>query len=74
MTNSFPTLKCPTCQRSFAADIRGEFMPFCSERCKFADLHRWMTESIGIPTGSSEQEDDEIEPETPPARKEWNFD
>ena len=68
-----PSQKCPSCERIFAADIRGEWMPFCSERCKLADLYLWMSESIGIPTGSSEEEDD-AEPEPPPVRKQWNFD
>jgi endogenous inhibitor of DNA gyrase (YacG/DUF329 family) len=44
-----------------------------SERCKMADLHRWMTEEIGLPAENSEPEDDE--PPEPPARpREWKFD
>ncbi len=50
-------------------------MPFCSERCKLADLNMWMKEEIGIPHGSSELEDEEYEPPAPPpAPREWRFD
>jgi uncharacterized protein len=73
MSNPTSQQRCPTCDRSFAAEVAGEFMPFCSERCKFADLHRWMSESIGIPSGSSEPEDDE-EPAPEPTPREWKFD
>jgi endogenous inhibitor of DNA gyrase (YacG/DUF329 family) len=37
-----------------------------------ADLNRWMCEEIGVPTGSSEPED-EPEPEPPRVTREWNF-
>jgi endogenous inhibitor of DNA gyrase (YacG/DUF329 family) len=73
MSKPNPSQKCPSCERNFEADIRGEFMPFCSMRCKFADLHRWMSESIGLPIGSSEAEDDE-EPDPPASNREWKFD
>jgi endogenous inhibitor of DNA gyrase (YacG/DUF329 family) len=49
-------------------------MPFCSQRCRYADLNRWMTESIGLPIGSSEEEDDDEEPAPPASPREWNFD
>ncbi|MCY2983516.1 MAG: DNA gyrase inhibitor YacG [Planctomycetota bacterium] len=65
--------KCPTCGRDFTAAATAAHMPFCSDRCKLADLHRWMSEEIGIPTGSSEPED-EPEPEPPPSQRQWNFD
>ena len=74
MSNSVPTQKCPSCDRSFEVDIRNEFMPFCSQRCRYADLNRWMTESIGLPIGSSEEEDDDEEPAPPTSPREWNFD
>lgn len=73
MSNSHPTLKCPSCQRQFEADIRGEFMPFCCARCKMSDLHHWMSESIGLPIDSSEEEDDD-EPDLPPTQRVWSFD
>jgi uncharacterized protein len=73
MSQSNSTLRCPSCDKSFLVDLNSQCMPFCSQRCKLADLHHWMTESIGIPSGSSEEED-EGEPEPPPAPKEWKFD
>ena len=73
MTKPNFTAKCPTCNRPFAADVAAAHMPFCSDRCKLADLHRWMSEEIGVPTGCSEPEDDP-EPEPPTATRQWNFD
>jgi hypothetical protein len=36
-----------------------KYRPFCSERCKLADLGRWLNEDYRIP-------DTESAPETPP--------
>lgn len=59
----------------FEADPKSLAMPFCSERCKLADLNRWMSEEIGLPYGSSEPEDEDQEPPPPPAApREWRFD
>ncbi|XZE45997.1 DNA gyrase inhibitor YacG [Pirellulaceae bacterium SH467] len=67
--------RCPTCDKPFVPDPQSMVMPFCSERCKLADLHRWMSEDIGIPHGSSEPEDQEEEAPSPPSSpREWRFD
>jgi len=39
-----------------------------------ADLHRWMTEDIGLPAESSEPEDHDEPPEPPAKPREWKFD
>jgi len=54
-------MTCPICKKEVAPG--GEFLPFCSERCKLIDLGNWATETYVItapadPTGSSD--DDEI--------------
>ena len=33
--------RCPTCKRPVPEDAR-RFLPFCSQRCKLADLGNWL--------------------------------
>jgi endogenous inhibitor of DNA gyrase (YacG/DUF329 family) len=48
---------CPICgDPSFEAS-----KPFCSERCRDVDLHRWLSGSYAIPAADSDEEDDEAE-------------
>jgi uncharacterized protein len=54
---------CPICKtviEDAAADHPTR--PFCSQRCKLADLHNWLTESyrISSPLSPGEQDDDEL--------------
>jgi len=35
-------MRCPICQKP--VQITGEFMPFCSERCRLIDLGNWSAE------------------------------
>ena len=39
--------RCPTCRKPVEKDA-DEF-PFCSERCRFVDLHKWLTGEYRIP-------------------------
>jgi uncharacterized protein len=42
--------KCPICRQSFVASQDAEsFFPFCSRRCKDADLARWFGEDYSVP-------------------------
>jgi uncharacterized protein len=41
-------MKCPICKKRVAKD--GEYMPFCSERCKLIDLGNWASERYVIST------------------------
>lgn len=69
-----PEIQCPTCLKFFVPELRAPEMPFCSMRCKMADLNRWFTEDIGLPVLPS-LDDEEPEPEPPPsAPREWHFD
>lgn len=52
-------VKCPTCRRDVRWDEDSKWRPFCSERCKSADLGAWASDSFVIP-GESVQ--DELEP------------
>lgn len=55
-------MKCPICKKEVQLD--GEFMPFCSERCKLIDLGNWASEKYVIstpihPPESAKSEEDE---------------
>lgn len=66
-------IQCPTCLKFFVPELKAPEMPFCSMRCKMADLNRWFTEDVGLPVLPS-LDDEEQEPEPPPsAPREWRF-
>ena len=54
-------VKCPTCRRDVRWDEDSKWRPFCSERCKSADLGAWASDRFVIP-GESVQ--DELEPDS----------
>ncbi|MEX0938989.1 MAG: DNA gyrase inhibitor YacG [Pirellulales bacterium] len=41
--------RCPTCKRPFDPAITAS-APFCSERCRDADLRRWLDEKYAFPS------------------------
>ena len=41
--------KCPTCGRPVEPRAANPAWPFCSDRCRLADLGRWMGEAYRIP-------------------------
>jgi endogenous inhibitor of DNA gyrase (YacG/DUF329 family) len=49
---------CPTC-RTQLEDVPDDYgpRPFCSERCKLADLNNWLTESYRISAFPDELDD-----------------
>ena len=55
-----PTLVCPTCDRQVGYADRSEvkYRPFCSARCQWADLAKWLNGeyAIGRPVDASEDE------------------
>jgi uncharacterized protein len=53
-------LTCPTCHRSFNSE-QTDAMPFCCERCRLVDLHRWLNETNSVT--SEHEEDDSVEKE-----------
>lgn len=53
-----PKLSCPSCGKHFVADRQSAVMPFCSERCKMADLNSWFKEDMGLPYVPSADEID----------------
>jgi len=58
-----PEQKCPICGKPTAA----AFKPFCSQRCKDVDLHRWFTGRYAAPAVEAEGETEaaEASEETP---------
>jgi len=45
------TARCPTCRKPVETEKerRPADFPFCSERCRLVDLHRWLTGAYVIP-------------------------
>ena len=54
--------ECPSCGRSIAWSTDNPYRPFCSARCKGADLIGWAEEKNVLPV-DSEDEDFSREPE-----------
>jgi uncharacterized protein len=50
---------CPTCRGPRAKADQNPSFPFCSPRCKLADLGRWLDGSYTIPGEPALDEDDE---------------
>jgi len=48
--------RCPTCKQPVetAPDRRPRDFPFCSERCRLLDLHKWLTGGYRIPGAHAE--------------------
>jgi uncharacterized protein len=47
---------CPKCERLFDPE-QSPALPFCSARCRLADLNRWLSEDYGIPYAPAEEEE-----------------
>jgi endogenous inhibitor of DNA gyrase (YacG/DUF329 family) len=61
--------RCPTCKKPLepARDgTRGPSAPFCSERCKMADLARWLRGDYAVPAHDLD-EGDAVAPPPDPA-------
>jgi endogenous inhibitor of DNA gyrase (YacG/DUF329 family) len=55
--------RCPGCGKPASAGADNPWRPFCSERCKMADLGAWFTDRFRIPSEDPEPRD---EPEDKP--------
>ena len=56
-------LTCPICKTVIEdAPEQLATRPFCSQRCKLADLHNWLSDGyrISSPLGPGELDDDEL--------------
>lgn len=57
---------CPICHKPASAEPVNPWRPFCSERCKLADLGQWFAGRYAIP---ADREPEAGEPPEPPARQ-----
>ena len=47
-----PKRRCPTCKKELDAKINQALLPFCSKKCKMADLGKWFFEEYSIPSNN----------------------
>ena len=47
--------RCPTCREP--VDSSSRYLPFCSERCQWVDLGRWLAEDYIVPGPPAEGDD-----------------
>jgi hypothetical protein len=53
---------CPTCRRPAVYGPRNPWRPFCSERCRSADLGAWASESFRVPAEAPSDDDERAPP------------
>jgi len=66
--------KCPTCSRLFVpSEATQPFRPFCSARCRAADLGKWLDGGYRIPSQMTDETDQELgaalDPDAPKSSK-----
>lgn len=44
-----PAEACPLCQGALPPRAENKAFPFCSERCRMADLSKWLDEDYRVP-------------------------
>lgn len=64
--------RCPICRRPTDSAKDADF-PFCSERCRLADLGNWAAERYVVSTPSFD-EDDEPDESSPPNQSDADLD
>jgi endogenous inhibitor of DNA gyrase (YacG/DUF329 family) len=50
------------CERLFDPE-QSSVLPFCSTRCRLADLNRWLNEGYGLPYERPEDDERAVPPE-----------
>jgi endogenous inhibitor of DNA gyrase (YacG/DUF329 family) len=65
-------MTCPTCKRPLDDRAEAAFRPFCSERCRTADLGSWLDAAFRISAPISEEDLDEGVPAAPGPHDETN--
>lgn len=58
-------LTCPICRRELEVPEDYPSRPFCSSRCKLADLHNWLNEVYRVSEPLDADSDQAEEPEPP---------
>ncbi len=58
-----PIHPCPTCGRAVERrDPLSPAYPFCSPRCQWIDLGKWLREAYGVPAPGAQAPDEPVEP------------
>ena len=52
------TVACPSCRQAAVYAESNRWRPFCSERCRSADLGAWATERFRVPAETPPGEND----------------
>ncbi len=52
------TVRCPRCQGPALFAPTNRWRPFCSERCRLADLGAWASEEFRLPAKPPVEDDD----------------
>ena len=60
--NAERTVPCPACGKPALFAERNRWRPFCSERCRSADLGAWATERFRVPVDTPAG-DEPVDPE-----------
>lgn len=47
---------CPTCKKPTVWSVENPYRPFCSERCKLADLGSWLNGDYRVPVDDPESD------------------
>ncbi|KAB7623130.1 DNA gyrase inhibitor YacG [Alkalilimnicola sp. S0819] len=50
------TVPCPNCRAPVEWSAASPYRPFCSKRCRMADLNDWFTERHSIPGAELDEE------------------
>ncbi len=56
MLQPVSTVRCPTCDAASAWSVDNPYRPFCSERCKMADLGSWLSGDYRLPLDEPAQD------------------
>ena len=59
-------VNCPGCQRQIGYSLQNPWRPFCSERCRNADLGAWASERYRVAAPPVPEDDDDPHPEPGP--------
>jgi endogenous inhibitor of DNA gyrase (YacG/DUF329 family) len=60
--------RCPTCEKPLPPQrdaAAAQVAPFCSERCKMADLGRWLRGEYAVPARADDDGDGASPPDMP---------
>ena len=55
-------VRCPSCGRPASFEAANRWRPFCSERCRGADLGAWASEGYRLPERPAGDADDDGSP------------